>query len=134
MGDSGAYFLGFVIAAASILGHLKVHAVSALLPTAIFILLPTLRVNRVMIRRLFRGKNPVSLLSGAGADRRALPRRFSATQISLVLWAVSLALNVLGMMREKMPLAVIVSTAVGIPLLLGASLIGHRKAPRPGPS
>ena len=54
MGDSGAYFLGFVLAAASILGHLKTHTVFALVPTALFILLPSLEVSRIMVRRLRR--------------------------------------------------------------------------------
>ena len=78
MGDSGAYFLGFVLAAVSILGHLKTHTVFALVPTAIFIVLPSVQVGRVMVRRLRRGKNPFSILGSAYADRRVLSRRFSS--------------------------------------------------------
>ncbi len=129
MGDSGAYFLGFVLAAASILGHLKTHTVFALVPTALFILLPSLEVGRVMVRRLFRRRNPFSILDSANTDRRVLSRRFSATQISLTLWGVSLGLNLLGMAREHMSVDVIVSAAVGIPILLAASLLWRRGAP-----
>src|SRR3990172_6345394 len=40
MGDSGAYFFGYVLAASSILGDLKITTIFALFPTVMFLLVP----------------------------------------------------------------------------------------------
>ena len=137
MGDSGAYFLGYVIAAASILGHLKIHAVFALGPTALFVLFPTLRMARVMVRRLLRRRNPLVIGGLTQRDHRILTR-LSPVRTCLVLWGFSLVLNVAGMVREHMSLSVILTTVVGVLVLLAAILLvprplgtGHRLRSKP---
>jgi UDP-GlcNAc:undecaprenyl-phosphate GlcNAc-1-phosphate transferase len=60
MGDAGAYFFGYVLAATSILGKLQQNTVYALIPTVLFLLLPVLDTTQVFVRRLLAGNNPLS--------------------------------------------------------------------------
>jgi len=60
MGDSGAYFFGFVLAATSILGGLKITTAFSLFPTVLFLFLPLLDTIVVILRRLLKRKNPIS--------------------------------------------------------------------------
>lgn len=60
LGDSGAYFLGLVLAATSILGNVKVTAIAGLVPTGLFLLLPVADTVQVFFRRLAKRKNPLS--------------------------------------------------------------------------
>ncbi|HHO57565.1 MAG TPA: undecaprenyl/decaprenyl-phosphate alpha-N-acetylglucosaminyl 1-phosphate transferase, partial [Oceanithermus profundus] len=58
LGDAGAYFLGYVLAATAILGNLKISTVWALVPTALFLAIPILDTTQVFFRRLAARKNP----------------------------------------------------------------------------
>ncbi len=87
MGDSGAYFFGFVLAASSILGNLKITTAFSLFPTVLFLFLPLLDTVQVIVRRLVEAQEP-HLQSGkrppaprsaglgrlAGAHRHAVAR------------------------------------------------------------
>ena len=73
MGDSGAYFFGFVLAASSILGGLKVTTVFSLFPTVLFLFLPLLDTVVVVLRRLLQRKNPISS-PGQGPPPSPAPR------------------------------------------------------------
>ncbi len=63
MGDSGAYFFGFVLAASSILGNLKITTLFSLVPTVLvlllFFLVPVFDTVQVVLCRLFQRKNPL---------------------------------------------------------------------------
>lgn len=58
LGDAGAYFLGYTLAATALLGNLKLTTFLGLLPPALFLLLPILDTTQVVVRRLLRGQNP----------------------------------------------------------------------------
>lgn len=57
MGDSGALFAGFTLAALSVTGVLKTVAVTMLLPILIFAV-PIMDISYSTIRRLFKGTSP----------------------------------------------------------------------------
>ncbi|OGH97255.1 MAG: hypothetical protein A2104_06685 [Candidatus Melainabacteria bacterium GWF2_32_7] len=57
MGDSGALFAGFTLAALSVTGVLKTVAVTMLLPIMI-LAVPILDISYSVSRRLFKGSNP----------------------------------------------------------------------------
>lgn len=88
IGDTGAYFLGFVLAVISIEGVFKISAViSFLLPVMIFAL-PLLDVVLSFFRRIISGKAPFS------SDKKHLHHRLIALGLSqrhavLVMYAVS---------------------------------------------
>ncbi len=128
MGDSGAYFFGYVLAASSILGDLKVTTVFALFPTVLFLLLPLLDTFQVVLRRLVRRENPLSSPGTDHLHHGLLARGLSQTRTTLILWGVTLATNLVAMRIQGMSVLVIVITAVGIIGLLALMVWRRRRA------
>ncbi|MBD2499790.1 MraY family glycosyltransferase [Anabaena azotica] len=119
MGDAGAYFFGYVLAATSILGSLQRNTIYALSPTVLFLLLPVLDTTQVFIKRLLAGKNPLSTPGKDHLHHRLLAWGFSQRRAAFTLWSITLGCNVLAMRVQGMSLMVIVTTATSIILLLG---------------
>jgi len=130
MGDSGAYFFGYVLAASSILGNLKVTTVFALFPTVLFLLLPLLDTAQVVFRRLLRRQNPLSSPGKDHLHHRLLDRGLSQTRTTLILWGVTLGTNIIAMAVQGMSAIAIVVTAVGIMVLLALVVWRRRRALR----
>ena len=122
MGDAGAYFLGYVLAATSILGNLQENTIFALIPTVLFLILPVIDTTQVFIRRLLAGKNPLSTPGKDHIHHRLLDWGFSQRRAALTLWAISLCFNLLAMRIQGMILAVVISTAISIMLFLGFTI------------
>ncbi|MCL6526820.1 MAG: undecaprenyl/decaprenyl-phosphate alpha-N-acetylglucosaminyl 1-phosphate transferase [Thermaceae bacterium] len=118
MGDAGAYFFGYTLAATALLGSLKLTTVFSLIPTALFLLLPIFDVTRVFVGRLLRGKNPMSTPGKDHLHHLLLARGFSQSRTTLILWAVTLILNMLAMAVQGLSPRVILVTAVGTAVLL----------------
>ncbi|CEJ44178.1 MraY family glycosyltransferase [Umezakia ovalisporum] len=119
MGDAGAYFFGYVLAATSILGNLQQNTIFALGPTVLFLLLPVVDTTQVFIRRLLAGKNPLSTPGKDHLHHRLLAWGFSQPRAAFTLWSVTLVFNLLAMRIQGVTLVVIVPTAISIILLLG---------------
>lgn len=128
MGDSGAYFFGFVLAASSILGNLKVTTVFSLLPTLLFLFLPLADIFQVVIRRLARHKNPISSPGKDHIHHRLLALGFSPVRTVVVLLAITLGANILAMALQGLSLLVIVVTTLGVLILLGLVAWRRRRA------
>lgn len=101
MGDGGAYFMGFTLAAVGVIGLVKsVTTVAVLLPYLI-LAVPLLDMSAVILDRLRNGKSPFV------ADKRHLHHRLLQAGLShrltvlfiysLTLWVGSLALAFSGM-------------------------------------
>ena len=118
MGDAGAYFFGYVLAATSILGELQITTVLSVLPPVVFLLLPVLDTTQVFVRRLAKGKNPLSTPGKDHFHHRLLAWGLSQRRAALILWSITLACNWLGMSFRKMPPEVIIATTVSIIVLL----------------
>jgi UDP-GlcNAc:undecaprenyl-phosphate GlcNAc-1-phosphate transferase len=119
MGDAGAYFFGYVLAATSILGRLQQNTIYALIPTVLFLLLPVLDTTQVFIRRLLAGKNPLSTPGKDHLHHRLLAWGLSQRRAAFTLWSVSLFFNLLAMTIQGMTLPVILAATMSIILLLG---------------
>ncbi|MDZ7950945.1 MAG: MraY family glycosyltransferase [Nostoc sp. DedQUE12b] len=119
MGDAGAYFFGYVLAATSILGKLQQNTVYALIPTVLFLLLPVLDTTQVFVRRLLAGNNPLSTPGKDHLHHRLLAWGLSQRHAAFTLWSVTLVFNLLAMRIQGMSLAVMLTTATSIILLLG---------------
>ncbi|MFH0916945.1 MAG: MraY family glycosyltransferase [bacterium] len=130
MGDSGAYFLGYVLAASSILGDLKITTVFALFPTVMFLLVPLIDTLQVVLRRLVRRQNPLSTPGKDHLHHGLLARGLSQTRTTLVLWGITLGTNLVAMAVQGMSALVIISTAVGIIALLALIVWRRRRALR----
>jgi len=100
MGDSGSYFIGFVIAGISITGLVKSAAVFAILLPFLILAVPILDMSMVILARLCHGCSPFA------ADKRHLHHRLLNAGLShrlsvfviytLTFWAGSLALVIIG--------------------------------------
>lgn len=122
MGDAGAYFFGYVLAATSILGNLQENTILALGPTVLFVLLPVLDTTQVFIRRLLAGKNPLSTPGKDHLHHRLLQWGFSQTHAAFTLWTITLVFNLLAMRIQGMTLIVIFATGFSIVTLLGLTV------------
>jgi UDP-GlcNAc:undecaprenyl-phosphate GlcNAc-1-phosphate transferase len=118
MGDSGAYFFGFVLAASSILGGLKITTAFSLFPTIMFLFLPLLDTSVVVLRRLIKRKNPISSPGKDHLHHGLLAWGLSPARTITVLLAVTLAANILAMGVQGLSAPVILVTIAGILLLL----------------
>jgi len=134
MGDSGAYFFGFVLSASSILGSLKITTIFSLFPTVFFLLLafavPLADTVQVVFRRLIRRKNPLSTPGRDHLHHGLLARGLSQTRTTLILWGVTLLANLVALVVQGMAAAVVVSTGVGIVVLLSFIVWLRRRALR----
>lgn len=118
MGDAGAYFFGYVLAATSILGKLQQNTIYALIPTVLFLLLPVLDTTQVFVRRLMAGKNPLSTPGKDHLHHRLLAWGFSQRRAAITLWSITLISNLLAMRIQGMSLVVIITTVISIISLL----------------
>jgi UDP-GlcNAc:undecaprenyl-phosphate/decaprenyl-phosphate GlcNAc-1-phosphate transferase len=118
LGDAGAYFLGYVLAATSILGSVKVTTVTSLIPTIMLLLVPVIDTSQVIIKRLLSGNNPLSTPGKDHLHHRLLAQGFSQRHSAVILWGVTLAGDIIAMrMQGARPMAIAV-TAIGITILL----------------
>lgn len=122
MGDSGAYMLGYVLAAVSVLGALKVTAAVTVAAPILILALPVVNITQVTLRRLSRGVSPAT----AGNDHLhdMIRLRSGSKQITVViLWIAALGLGTLGMMLSNTPPALIYFTIVMTVLLIAGVCI-----------
>ena len=118
MGDAGAYFLGYVLAATSILGNGKVTTVTSLIPIVLLFLVPVVDTSQVIIKRLLSGQNPLSTPGKDHLHHRLLAQGFSQRHSASILWGVTLAGSIIAMRMQGIGQTAIAVTAVGIGLLL----------------
>ncbi len=118
MGDAGAYFLGYVLAATSILGNAKITTVTSLIPTILLFLVPVVDTSQVIINRLLSGKNPLSTPGKDHLHHRLLAQGFSQRHSAVILWGVTLAGGIVAMQMQGIRQLAIVVTAIGIAILL----------------
>ncbi|MFN3267105.1 MAG: MraY family glycosyltransferase, partial [Deinococcales bacterium] len=124
LGDAGATFIGFTLAAVSMLGTVKVSAAVSLIAPVIILLVPILDTTQVTIRRILRGVRPDT----PGKDhlhhlllKRGLDQRRSV----LTLWTATLLLSVISMLLQRVNLWVIILSILSTVLLL-AFVAGQR--------
>jgi UDP-GlcNAc:undecaprenyl-phosphate/decaprenyl-phosphate GlcNAc-1-phosphate transferase len=118
MGDSGAYMLGYVLAAVSILGALKITATVTVAAPILILALPVVNITQVTLRRLSRGVSPAT----AGNDHLhdILRLRSGSKSIAVVvLWIAALGLGTLGMMLSNTPTVLVYVTIVMTVLMMG---------------
>lgn len=130
MGDSGAYLLGYVLAAASVLGALKVTAAVSMVAPILILALPVLNITHVTLRRIRRGMDPTQAANDHLHD--ILQHRSGSTRLTvLLLWAATLVLGVFGMMMSNTPTPLLLLTiATIVSLIAGVSFMRLRDVRR----
>jgi UDP-GlcNAc:undecaprenyl-phosphate GlcNAc-1-phosphate transferase len=133
LGDAGAYFLGYVLAATSILGSVKASTITSLVPTVLLLVVPVIDTSQVIIKRLLSGKNPLSTPGKDHLHHRLLARGFSQRHSAVILWGVNLAGGSIAMRMQGVRQTAIVATAVGIASLLLLTIWQRLRAPVEAP-
>jgi len=119
MGDSGAYLLGYVLAAVSVLGALKVTAAVSVVAPILVLALPVLNITQVTVRRLRRGTNP-ALASNDHLHDMLRERSGSKRLTVILLWCATLVLGVVGMLLSSTPPVLTLVTLVLTVVLIAA--------------
>ncbi len=114
MGDSGSLFLGFTLAAISVVGLLKVAATAALLVPILILGVPIFDTAFAIIRRALQ-RRPIFSPDRGHLHHRLLGLGFSQRRAVLIIYAICLLLGGTALtlfdIREG---AVVLVTAVGI--------------------
>ena len=108
MGDTGALLLGYVLATISILGLFKFHAVVSFAAPFLILALPLVDTAFAFLRRLLKGKNPMSPDRGH-FHHRLIDMGLSQKQAVAILYTIS---GFLGFT------AVVITTSVRIKALI----------------
>ena len=120
MGDSGAYLLGYMPAAVSVLGGLKVTAAVTVAAPVLILGLPLLDPTQVTLRRLRRGASPV-LASNDHIHDLIRERSGSPRLTVMILWLATLLLGMLGMLLSSTPPLLMYLTVSATVLLIAAA-------------
>lgn len=100
MGDTGALFLGFMLAAISIEGVMKSVATIAIIVPIIILGVPIFDTTFAIFRRLLSGRSIMSADKGH-LHHRLLARGFSQRKTVLILYAISGAFGVFAVLIAK---------------------------------
>jgi UDP-GlcNAc:undecaprenyl-phosphate/decaprenyl-phosphate GlcNAc-1-phosphate transferase len=130
MGDAGAYFFGYVLAATAILGKLQTSTIFGLVPSVLFLLLPVLDTTQVVIRRLMAGKNPMNTPGKDHLHHRLLAWGLSQRYAALTMWSIALISNLLAMYYQHLTLLQMLITATAIVMLLSFTVWQRIRAAR----
>ncbi len=99
MGDSGALFLGFMLAATGIKLRFPTHPLLATWFIPIVVLaLPIFDTTLVFVSRLRRGLNPLTHPGTDHISHRLVARGFTRREAVLILYLVAIALGVMAML------------------------------------
>ena len=125
MGDSGALFLGFMLAGISIIGAVKSAATIALFVPILALGLPILDTTFAIIRR-FRGHVPIFKPDKGHLHHRLLALGFSQRQALLLMYVISalLGLSAVALTEVSFQFAVFILIVIVAAVLFGALKIG----------
>ena len=115
MGDTGAMFLGFILATMSVQGLFKFYAVISFAVPFLVLGLPIFDTAITIIRRIVRGKNPMTADRGH-LHHRLIDMGLSQKQAVALMYSVSGALGIVAVVLTS-------SGEIRAVLLLGAILI-----------
>lgn len=119
MGDSGAYMLGYMLAAVSVLGALKLTAAVTVAAPILILALPVVNITQVTLRRLRRGVSPA--MAGNDHLHDIIRVRSGGVRFTVVsLWTATLVLGVMGMMLSRTPPILMYITVFGTVALVAA--------------
>ncbi len=102
MGDSGAYYLGFMTAALSVAGGAKGSILFPLIIPLIAFGLPIIDVIFAILRRYFK-KVPIFQADKGHLHHRLLQRGFSQKQTTKFLWMVSTCFSLVAVLAADIP-------------------------------
>jgi UDP-GlcNAc:undecaprenyl-phosphate GlcNAc-1-phosphate transferase len=116
MGDGGAYFMGFTLAAVGVIGLVKATAITAVLLPYLILAVPILDMSAVIFSRISKGKSPF-VADKSHLHHWLLKAGISQRQTVLFIYALTLWVGSLAMGFSNIPSGW--GYALGATLLLG---------------
>lgn len=125
MGDSGALFLGFMLAGISVIGAVKCAATIALVVPILALGLPILDTAFAIIRR-YRGGVPIFRPDKGHLHHRLLGLGFTQRQAVLLMYVISalLGLSAVALTEVSSQIAIFILFIVIVSILYGAKKLG----------
>lgn len=128
MGDTGATFLGFILATLSIQGLFKLYAIISFAVPFLILGLPIFDTSFAIIRRISHGKSPMSA-DRSHVHHKLIDMGFSQKQSVAILYAMSAILGLSAVVLTTsgevraifLLLAVIAASAIGLRVYKTAS-------------
>ena len=116
MGDTGALFLGYVLAVSSIIGLFKSYALLAVVITGFALALPIFDTAFAMIRRAARGK-PIMRADRGHLHHRLMDAGISHAKTVVILYAISLICGAIAIAIALKDLRALLVMAVFVVIL-----------------
>ncbi|MBR1579477.1 MAG: undecaprenyl/decaprenyl-phosphate alpha-N-acetylglucosaminyl 1-phosphate transferase [Selenomonadaceae bacterium] len=125
MGDSGALFLGFMLAGISVIGAVKCAATIALIVPILALGLPILDTAFAIVRR-YRGGVPIFRPDKGHLHHRLLGLGFTQRQAVLLMYVISalLGLSAVALTEVSYQIAIFILLIVVASILYGAKKLG----------
>lgn len=125
MGDSGALFLGFMLAGISVIGAVKCAATIALVVPILALGLPILDTAFAIVRR-YRGGVPIFRPDKGHLHHRLLGLGFTQRQAVLLMYVISalLGLSAVALTEVSSQIAIFILLIVVVSILYGAKKLG----------
>jgi UDP-GlcNAc:undecaprenyl-phosphate GlcNAc-1-phosphate transferase len=95
MGDTGATFLGYILATVSVIGLFKYYAIISFAVPFLILGLPIFDTSFAFFRRLLRGQNPMKADRGH-VHHRLIDMGFNQKQAVAILYVISVILGLAG--------------------------------------
>ena len=118
MGDTGATFLGYVLAVSSVMSLFKTYTLLAILIAILVVAFPILDTAFAMIRR-WRNKVPIMSADRGHLHHRLIDKGYSQKQAVMILYALS---AVAGLIAVLITLGDGVSAIIAVVFILVASI------------
>lgn len=132
MGDTGALFLGYMLAATAVVGTLKDATTMALAVPILALGIPIFDTAFAIVRRLF-GHRPIGEADRGHVHHRLLGLGFSQSQVVILLYLVSVGLGTIGFLLTQVSArtgAAVLGIVMGL-FIGGAQALGLLKLPQP---
>lgn len=132
MGDTGATFLGYILAVMSIQGLFKLYAIISFIVPFLILGLPIFDTAYAFIRRILHGQSPMQADRGH-IHHRLIDMGLSQKQAVALLYtiAVMLGLSAVVLSTGGISRALILFAALCITAVLAVEIFGHRHSAPP---
>lgn len=125
MGDTGSMFLGYVIAAVSVMGAMKTAAIAVLIVPLVALAVPIMDTTLAIIRRKKSGV-PVFSPDKRHLHHRLLAKGLNQKQVVLIMYALTAFFSCIALLviHMNLILGILILAAVLIAFLLWARKLG----------
>jgi len=125
MGDTGAMFLGYVLAVTSIIGVYKGYALLSIVIAVLALALPIFDTAFAMLRRLLSGK-PIMTADRGHLHHRLIDKGFSHKQTVVILYIVSAVMGTIAVLIAIQDLRATIIVVVSM-IVLFLMIYAYRK-------